>query len=124
MIKYLIMVALTLSSITAQENSDCDPPINVYTGDMLEIAQPSASTYRYINLPRANFLIKRGGIANFNKLRGQKIQIIEVKTTEDCKTEVRVKRKDGKKFFNTLTTMSIDLDNAVETGEVKLASDI
>ncbi|HEA31480.1 MAG TPA: hypothetical protein ENH91_16060 [Leeuwenhoekiella sp.] len=124
MIKYLIIGALSLSSLTAQKNSDCDPPINVNTGDVLEVAKPSANTYKYINLPRANFLIKRGGIANFNKLSGEKIEVTEVAITENCKTEVRVKRKDGKKFFNTLKTISIDLDKALETGEVKLTGNI
>ncbi|WP_051907734.1 hypothetical protein [Flavimarina sp. Hel_I_48] len=124
MIKYLIIGGLSLSGLNAQENRDCDQAIKIYSGDELEIAKPSAHSYKYINLPRANFLKKRGGIKNFNKLSGEKIKVTEVTITENCKTEVRVKRKDGKKFFNTLKTISIDLDKALETGEVKLTDDI
>ncbi len=113
-----------IASLNAQNSNDCNVEYVVETGDVLEIAKPSESTYKYINLPRPNFLIKRGGISNFNKLNGQKIEISEIKTTKDCKIEVLVKRQDGKKFFNTLKTLSIDLDKAVEAGEVKLTKTI
>jgi hypothetical protein len=124
MIKYIIICAMGMASINAQKLNDCHLAYVVETGDVIEIAKPSASTYKYINLPRPNFLIKRGGIVNFNKLNGQKIEISEIKTTKDCKIEVLVKRQDGKKFFNTLKTLSIDLDEAVEAGEVKLTKTI
>jgi len=123
-IKYMIICAIGMASLGAQTVNDCHLAYVVKIGDVIEIANPSGSTYKYINLPRPNFLVKRGGIANFNKLKGQKIEISEIKTIKDCKIEVLVKRQDGKKFFNTLKTMSIDLDKAVETGEIKLTKTI
>lgn len=108
-----------MASLHAQK-VNCELAYPVSKGDVIEIGQPSASTFKYINLPRPNFLIKRGGIASFNKLIGQKIEISEIKTTKDCKIEVLVKRQDGRKFFNTLKTITIDLDKAVKAGEIKL----
>lgn len=113
-----------MANLNAQTVSDCDLAHVVAKGDVIQIANPSASTYKYINLPRPNFLIKRGGIVNFNKLKGKKIEVTEVNTTKNCKIEVRVKRQDGKKFFNTLKTMTIDLDRAIEAGEIKLTHNI
>ena len=119
MIKYMIIGAIALSSLNAQEMVDCDSP-TVKSGDILQIVKPSGTTYKFINLPRPNFLIKRGGIANFNKLNGEKVEITEVRITENCNTQVVVKRQNSKKFFNTLNTLSIELDQAVEKGEVRL----
>jgi len=113
-----------MASLNAQTTNDCNLAHLVSKGDIIEIGKPSTSTYKYINLPRPNFLIKRGGIASFNKLIGQKIDISEIKTTKDCKIEVLVKRQDGRKFFNTLKTITIDLDKAVEAGEIKLTKNI
>lgn len=123
-IKAILFGAITLYGLSAQKVSDCDLPYTINKGDVIEIADPSASTYKYINLPRPNFLIKRGGIANFNRLKGQKIVITEVEITKDCKREIRIKRQDGKKFFNTLKKMSIDLEKAMETGEIKITKNI
>lgn len=117
---YVLAAALSMTSLNAQDDKDCDPVYKVRTGDVLEMSKPSANRFKHVNMPQSNLVIKKGGIANFKSISGKEIVITKIESENDCTTKLWVKRKDGKKFFNTAHEVTIDLERAVEAGEVKL----
>ena len=115
----ILTTAIAFGALSLQAQEKCETP-QLKAGDVLTIASPSHATYEHINLPRANFIIKRGGIANYKSLINKKIEVTEVETTDDCVTKVDVKLADGKKFFNSHSIVSINLKEALAAGEVTL----
>jgi hypothetical protein len=87
-------------------------------GDVIEIGNPSTSKYKYIKFPRANFIIKRNGVADYKKALGEKVVVTDVETIKDGETRISVKREDGRRFFNTVSSVSINLEKAVAASEI------
>ncbi|MBT8287779.1 MAG: hypothetical protein HKN00_09550 [Flavobacteriaceae bacterium] len=85
------------------------------TDDEYVLNKPSNQSYRYVQFPRPNFVIKRGGIANYRALVGVKLRIHSV---DESKELVYLTRSDGKKFFNKYKLVSADLNKAVNSGEL------
>ena len=65
MIKYAIALLFSVSMLTAQDNTSTQPEVRV--GDVFEIGKPESHKYKHIDFPRENFIIKRGGIANYRQ---------------------------------------------------------
>lgn len=113
---YVLAVFTALASLSMQSQNHP----SVTTGDLIEIGNPSDVKYKHIKLPRANFVITRNGVANYKAALGKEVVVTNVKTIKDGHTRITVKRKDGKKFFNTAPTISIHLENALAANEIKL----
>ncbi len=110
---FLLAILLSVSGLSAQENfSDL-----VKVGDELIIAKAPATTFNYIDIPRKNFIIKRGGIANISSLENTIVTITKM-TTED-NPKITFKRSDGNKFFKAYRTLTADLNKAINNGELK-----
>ncbi len=62
------MITISTLCIQAQDNSHT----SLAEVDVIEIGTPSSSTYHHINFPKTNFIIKRGGIVDYKKIRGNK----------------------------------------------------
>ncbi|WP_350286404.1 hypothetical protein [uncultured Croceitalea sp.] len=103
-----------LASVYAQE----DYSEMVKVGDLLYIDAPSANSYKHIDIPRKNFIIKRGGIANMSSIRNTAVIVTKIDTGNDPK--VTFKKSNGSKFFNAFRTMSADLNKAIESGELEI----
>ncbi|WP_420401081.1 hypothetical protein [Flagellimonas sp.] len=87
-------------------------------GDEIILGNPSGSHYKFVDVPRKNFIIKRGGIADLSTLNKTTVTITEIFNGKEPK--VTFKRKDGKKFFRVYKTMTADFDKAVASGELKM----
>lgn len=118
MIKYAIALLFSLSVLNAQ---DATTPVqnDVQVGDVFEIGAPEANTYKHIDFPRANFIIKRGGIANYKVAEGQKVVVTSVKEKKDGTTQVKIKRNDGGLFFGSHTVVAADFGDALASGELQ-----
>lgn len=114
----VIFIALGVLSVNAQDLSS--KQVTVAKGDVIEIGTPSTAKYKHIKFPRANFIIKRGGIANYKAAKGEEVVITNVKSGENGNTIIDVKRTDGKRFFRTVNTVSINLEDALASNEIKL----
>ena len=119
MIKYVIFSFLLLSFgiLNAQSSNS-----SIAVGDMLIISQPVYDTYKNIDFPRKNTIIKRGAIANFNGLKGLKVVVDELKTSKNGSTIISLKRIDGKKFFRFYETVTADFNDALNSGEIKMVT--
>jgi len=90
----------------------------VKTGDILQIGLPDAPSYKHIAFPRANFIVKNGGIANYKKLAGVKVVVTDVTEKKDGTLKIKIKRTDGNRFFGK-QTVAADLKDALESGELR-----
>ncbi|MGJ5642275.1 hypothetical protein [Formosa sp. S-31] len=117
--KVLIFAVLVVFGLNLKaENTN---PVLVNVGDVATLGAPSAVTYSAVKFPQKNFLLKRGAIVNYNSLAGVQVQVVKVKENNGNKTVV-LKRADGRKFFNVLSTVTVDVDKAVQNNELLLVS--
>ncbi|MEP3836769.1 MAG: hypothetical protein ABJM36_03940 [Algibacter sp.] len=118
--KYVLATVIGLGVLTMNAQDFNSKSIAVEKGDVIEIGKPSTFKYKHIKFPRANFIIKRGGIANYKAALGDEVVVTNVDATKNGVTKVDVKRKDGKRFFNTVSTVSINFEDALAANEIKL----
>jgi hypothetical protein len=118
MIKYVIALLFSVSLLNAQ-NANLEKT-NVQVGDTFEIGRPETNSYKHINFPRANFIIKRGGIANYKRVEGHKVVVTDIKEKKDGTTQVKLKRTNGNRFFGSHTVVSADFKEALESGELEV----
>lgn len=111
LIAFLIMSGLT---IQAQETQ------NIEVGTIVTIEKPSTTDFNYIHFPRKNFIIKKGGIVNYHREFGEKVEIIALETKKDGTRQARLKRTDGRKFFQSHASVWADIDQAIEAGEIRI----
>jgi len=119
MIKYAVALLFSVSMLNAQTNTK-QTVNDVKIGDVFEIGSPETYTYSHINFPRANFIIKRGDIANYKKAEGEKVVITSVEKNSDGTTLINIERVDGKYFFRGYKAVSVNLKEAIESGELEL----
>ena len=93
---YLLFFVSCISFATTHSITDSfnnDPSV----GDVLKINTPKSVSFKYIDFPKLNFIVKRGGIANYKSVYGE---LVIVKKVIDKNDDIHVvlERKDGKKF--------------------------
>ncbi|MBT8293436.1 MAG: hypothetical protein HKP39_01345 [Eudoraea sp.] len=93
-------------------------PQEVQVGDIFKIGDSEAPRYEHIKFPRPNFIIKRGGVANYKGLPGNKVVVTSVEEKMDGTLLVKIKKADGGRFFGSHWEVSADLKGALETGEL------
>ncbi|WP_455169061.1 hypothetical protein [Aegicerativicinus sediminis] len=116
---YIIVLLFSLGMLGAQASTEQNTT-EVKVGDTFEIGKPETNTYKHINFPRANFIIKGGGIADYNNLEGKKVVVTSVKEKADGTTEVKIKRANGMRFFRSHTVVSANIEQALNSGELKV----
>ncbi|MFT0714050.1 hypothetical protein [Flagellimonas lutimaris] len=116
----IIVLAILFVVTTTNINAQSINPQEVKVGDVLEIGRPDATKFKHIDFPRANFIIKKGGIANYKAVVGNKVVVTEVKEKKDGTLVVRIKKADGRRFFNSHPIVEADLKEALESGELSV----
>ncbi|MDO6819552.1 MULTISPECIES: hypothetical protein [Zobellia] len=115
--KFAFALLFSASLLHAQDEVKIQTS-DVQIGDVLEIGTPETRAYKHIDFPRANFIIKRGGLANYKALKGDRVVVTSVESNKDGSTKIKIKRKDGGRFFGSHTVVSADISNALATGEL------
>ncbi|KPM32823.1 Hypothetical protein I595_1250 [Croceitalea dokdonensis DOKDO 023] len=110
---FVVMMALSISSITAQENFAKD----VQVGQQMMITVPSSGSFQHVKIPKKNFIIKKGGIWNMDSVDNAVVNVISISNGEQPK--VTLERADGKKFFNAYRTIKANFNSAVNSGELQ-----
>ena len=90
----------------------------IKVGDELTISDPSSSSYAYIHFPKKNFILKKGGTLNFKSLAGTKVIVTEISKSKSGDILIKVMKKNGGSFLNTLKTLNIEYDKAIKNSEV------
>lgn len=91
---------------------------DVKVGDVLEIGKPETSTYKHINLPRPNMILKRGGRVNYDAIVGAKVIVTAIKVKKDGTIIIKIKQKDKKRFFGSHGVLTATYKDALQTGEL------
>ncbi|WP_437396116.1 hypothetical protein [Flagellimonas lutimaris] len=116
----IIVLAILLVVATTNINAQSVDPQDVKVGDVLEIGRPDTPQFKHIDFPRANFIIKKGGIANYKRVVGRKVVVTDLKQRKDGTVVVKIKKTDGKRFFNSHPVVKADLKNALDSGELSV----
>ena len=114
-----VLVFYMVSVLNAQDSINV-VPTDVKVGDVFEIGQPETNKYKHIKFPKANFIVKRGGTANYKRVEGQKVVVTSIKEKKDGTTLVKIKRTDGNRFFGSHNVVTADFKQALESGELEL----
>ena len=115
-----IILALLFVVATTNINAQNANPQDIKVGDVLEIGKPDTPKFKHIDFPRANFIIKKGGIANYKTVVGNKVVVTDIKEKKDGTVVVKIKKTDGKRFFNSHPVVKSDLKDALESGELSV----
>jgi hypothetical protein len=117
MMKYLIFVFLFVQQAYGQ-NTFSNRPAVIRIGDVFKIGDTENSDYKYIKFPKKNFIIKKGGVADYETVIGRKVIITSVKVNRFGKTKVKIRPQDGRRFFTRYLTVGVDFDSAIKSGEL------
>lgn len=115
---YLFVFIFFAIGAKAQDKSEN----SLKVGDVLVIDKPSAKNYVHINLPKENAILKQGGIANYDSLYLNIVQVVRVREKKDGSQKVALKRTDGKQFFNAFPTIEANIPDALSSGELQKKS--
>ncbi len=91
---------------------------NVQIGAIYEIGNPSTTIYKHINFPKPNMIIKGGGVPNYKRVRGSIVIVTSVKNKKDGSVIIKIKRKDGKRFFGSHKVITADITRALQSQEL------
>ena len=110
----LLLLISFISVSTFSQNSS----IAYKKGDVFIIKNVENNNYKHIHFPRANFIIKKGGVPNFKNLYGEKIEIVSTKENKDGDIIATIKLVSGKRFFNSHKFLTANIKAALKEQEL------
>ena len=112
-IVFALLMSFSTGIIIAQISSS-----NVEIGDVFIIGDVDDSNYKHIDFPRANFIIKRGGIVNYNRIKGAKVEVASIKKKKDGRLVATIKLTSNKYFFKSHRYVPVDIIEAISNKEL------
>ncbi len=91
---------------------------SVKVGDVFMIGEAHNDTYKHINFPKANLIIKRGGIASYTNIKGAKVIVTSVDEREDGSMIATIKLTSDRSFFNSHKFVTVDVEKALKHKEL------
>ncbi|AXG68937.1 hypothetical protein KORDIASMS9_01156 [Kordia sp. SMS9] len=112
--KYLLVAVIFsfFSSVMFAQSAD------VKVGDIFVIGKAHNNNYKHINFPKANFIAKKGGIANYESVKGEEVTVTSVDEKKDGSIVVTIKLTSGKAFFNSHKYITVDVEEAIRHKEL------
>lgn len=104
----------------ANDSSPNDTQNTPVVGDILVINATSNTNYNYIDFPKLNVIVKKGGLATYKSVHGNHVVVTDVKTKNDGKVQVILEKKDSTKFFGIAKQVKADYNNALSSGELSI----
>ena len=112
----MLFVAIGTFGFAQSVNSDIE------IGTVFKIGKSASAKYKHVNVPKANMIIKRGGVANYNGLVGRLVVVTSIQKKKNGATVLRFKLKNGKRFFGSHTLLTANAEKALKSGELILIS--
>ena len=110
----LVISLLFFSNYTVAQDAN----LSFKKGDTFKIAQVENNDYEAIQFPKANFIIKRGGIFSYDRVVNEEVEIHSVDKMDDGTVIATIKRTSRGKFFNSHKYLKVDMEKALERGEL------
>ena len=98
-------------------NIDNNPEI----GDRLLIQSPENTTYTALNMPKLNFVVKKGGVANYKSVQNTLVEVVKISKNKKGESVVTLQRVDGAKILGLKKSVSANYDQALQLGELQKA---
>ncbi|MFM1878632.1 MAG: hypothetical protein RLZZ241_1498 [Bacteroidota bacterium] len=92
-------------------------PKNPQIGAVYEIVKPNGA-FEYLEVPKANFIRKRGSISDPKSLHGNRVVISEV-LDHRGHWQVVLTREDGNKFFRFYPSLKAHWPEVLDSGEIR-----
>ncbi len=112
-----ILVALLMvffsSSIYCQNSNS-----GIKVGAVFTINEVKNNDYKHIDFPSPNFIIKKGGIANYETIKGAEVEITSIKEQKDGSLVATIKLTSNKLFFNSHKYITVDINEAITKKEL------
>jgi len=108
-----IFLLLATTHVIGQESTKL-----VSDGDVLIINKKQNMPFDHIDFPRANFIIKRGAIANYKSLSGMAVRVNSSYVNTKGDYIAKLTPLTGGKFFNRFSSVSANLSKAIESNEL------
>ena len=106
----------TLFSIYTFSQEDTS---NIKVGDVFVIGEVANNNYQHIHFPRANRIIKKGGIvANYKNIKGKKVEVTSIKNGKDGRLLATIKLASNKYFFNSHKFVTVEIKEAINKKEL------
>ena len=115
-IAFLMICGLMSYQVNAI-NNDNNPEI----GDRLLIQSPENTTYTALNMPKLNFVVKKGGVANYKSVQNTLVEVVKISKNKKGESVVTLQRVDGAKILGLKKSVSANYDRALQLGELKKA---
>ena len=115
-IAFLTICGLMSYQVNAT-NIDNNPEI----GDRLLIQSPENTTYTAVNMPKLNFVVKKGGVANYKSVQNTLVEVVKISQNKKGESVVTLQRVDGAKILGLKKSVSANYDQALQLGELKKA---
>ena len=112
-----ILIALLMvffSCIVYSQSSNS----NITIGDVFAIGEVYNNNYKHINFPRPNFIIKKGGIASYKNIKGEKVEVTSIKEKKDGSLVATIKLTSKRAFFNSHKYVTVDINKAIGNKEL------
>ncbi|WP_372756528.1 hypothetical protein [Mariniflexile sp.] len=91
-------------------------------GDVLVINATSNVKYNHINFPQLNIVAKRGNLANYKSVHGNRVVIKEVMNNNNGNTTVLIENEDESKFFGIVKQVKANYTKSIASGEMSVAN--
>ncbi|WP_298422332.1 dihydroorotase [uncultured Kordia sp.] len=91
---------------------------SVHVGDTFTIGKVANDSYDFINFPKANLIQKKGGIANYTNVIGEKVEVTSIKKQKDGSLVATIKLASKKLFFNSHKYITVAIDEAINKKEL------
>ena len=111
---FLFVFGMFCATISAQETMES----KVRVGDLYTIGTEPATGYSNIKVPKANMIIKRGGIAHYDKLAKTTVRVSSISQDRDGRTVINITRADDGRFFGSHTSLTVAYEKALQSGEL------
>tara|TARA_B100000953_G_C17682616_1_gene312746 strand:+ start:80 stop:451 length:372 start_codon:yes stop_codon:yes gene_type:complete len=115
-IAFLMICGLMSYQVNAT-NIDNNPEI----GDRLLIQSPENTTYTALNMPKLNFVVKKGGVANYKSVQNTLVEVVKISKNKKGESVVTLQRVDGAKILGLKKSVSANYDQALQLGELQKA---
>ena len=111
-ILWTLLFGLLVSAMYAQESQ-------IEVGATFIIEDVENNKYKHIDFPKTNFIIKKGGVANYKKIKGQEVVVTSIKEHKDGRLVATIKLASEKFFFNSHKYLKVDINEAIAENELR-----
>jgi len=109
----VLLIGLCSGSIYAQSANS-----SVYVGDTFIIGEVNQNNYKHIDFPKDNFILKKGGVANYNNIKGKRVEVTSIKKKPNGRLIATIKLTSNKRFFTSHRYITVDIPQAIDQKEL------